>query len=374
MNPEIKLISDPNSEALEFTLSGVNVSIANAVRRTILSDIPILVFKTSPSDKNKANIINNTSRLNNEIIKQRLSCIPIHIKDIENFPYKNYQVEVNVENNTDSVLYVTTEDFKIKDLTTNKYLPEENVKDIFPANDYTGDYIDFVRLLPKTCEERPGEKLNMTCSFDISTAKDDGCFNVVSTCSYGFTVDEVLQEQTLEKKRQTWKDEGKTQDEIKFESKNWKLLDGKRITKKDSFDFIIQTIGIHSNYELAIIACQLLINKLKELDTMLESDEIKIIRSQNTMANSYDITLENEDYTIGKVIEYFLYSKFFEQKLMTYCGFKKLHPHDNYSIIRVAYPNPVEMSAIKGNLKESITDSIVSFDRIKKQFTKFVKI
>ena len=45
MNPKIDLKSDVN-DVLMFTLSGVNVSLANAIRRTILSDIQQIVFKT----------------------------------------------------------------------------------------------------------------------------------------------------------------------------------------------------------------------------------------------------------------------------------------------------------------------------------------
>jgi DNA-directed RNA polymerase subunit L len=41
-------------------------------------------------------------------------------------------------------------------------------------------------------------------------------------------------------------------------------------------------------------------------------DIIKV--SENTLANSYDIILENEDYTIGKVIEYALYFNLFESE------------------------------------------------------------
>ena len=114
MNPALEPFeSEDNS--FGFTLSGVNVSIANALRRTILSDIPLVVFRTTPNELNKCSIITNTTRLNNEIIKQRLSCIPIHIKDVEEFPLKNYIMEVNVENTTDTIMYVTTEHFIIKD-------------------------------------------------------------------------------------------------------------------------------------------------------------------------------------------------------------------------------------------------------------------
>ena len=51
MNPHIEK-NNKKGDMLSFTLSGVNVSLANAIRRTILSDIPILVFKTTPYEEN----------------------------------------------------------------------------------------------------------------------------------------------------------------------------------------------------------------------------------------------------------------------------------------------------------------------------------
>ena len=196
MNPKVTNLTEQNN-ILTFTLSGLNVSLANAVRRTILSDIHTVVFRTSPYEENDAIIISNTSRLHNEGIKQRLSCIPIHITDL-NMPLENYIMEVNVENITDTTIYVTTKDFKIKDVTTDKYLTETDTRDIFPPNDF-GDYIDFVRLRPKISNEIPGENLHLTCKMSIGTAKQDGMFNVVSTCSYGFTTDEVKIEEELKK-------------------------------------------------------------------------------------------------------------------------------------------------------------------------------
>jgi DNA-directed RNA polymerase subunit L len=198
-------------------------------------------------------------------------------------------------------------------------------------------------------------------------------FNVVSTCSYGYTVDTVSQEATLEKLKQKWKDEGKNADEVNFEAKNWKLLDGMRITKQDSFDFIIQTVGVFDNIELVQKACEILIDKLQYQDSLIEKDELVIEKSQNTMANSYDIILENEDYTIGKVLEYFMYTKFYETKILTFCGFKKMHPHDSQSIIRVAYREPIDISTIKGNLKECIDGASQVFAKVRKDFARMVK-
>ena len=109
MIPSLKNTKEEN-DTLTFTLSNTNTSLANALRRTILSDIPIAVFKTFPQSDNLITIHKNTTRLNNEVLKQRLGCIPIHIKD-KDFPIQNYVVEINITNTTDSILYITTKDY-----------------------------------------------------------------------------------------------------------------------------------------------------------------------------------------------------------------------------------------------------------------------
>jgi DNA-directed RNA polymerase subunit L len=371
-NPRVEILSNPKDDEFKFTLSEVNVSIANALRRIILSEIPIVVFRVSPSDKNKCSVIANTCGLNNEIIKHRLSCIPIHIKDVDTFPIKNYIMELNVQNNTDTTIYVTSNDFVIKDLVTGKPLPGDKIREIFPADDITGDYIDFVRLKAKSAEEIQGKIINLTSEFDIGTAKEDGAYNVVSTCAYGNTIDEATQEAKLAQLKQKWKDEGKKESEIEFEAANWKLLEGKRIFKKDSFDFVIQSIGIYTNIELLTLACKVMIEKLQSLNTTIEKDEIDIKIADSTIPNCYDIRLHNEDYTIGKVIEYFLLKNFYETGILTFSGFKMLHPHDTYSLIRVAYTKPVDVSYVKGNLIECISISVDTFTKIRKEFLKLV--
>ena len=372
MNPIVEQFSEKKDE-LTFTISGINVSLANAIRRTILSDINIVVFRTSPYERNEANILVNTSRLNNEIIKQRLSCIPVFIKDIKEFPLDKYYIEVKVENISNSLMYVTTEDFIIKDIATNKPISESKTREVFPPSN-TGHFIDFVRLRPKISDELPGESIHLTCKFSIGNAKEDGMFNVVSTCAYGFTPDTPKIQETLGKKRADWKQEGKTDIEINFESRNWELLDALRITKKDSFDFTVQTIGIYSNFELLNKACDILLDQFNELNILIETNEITIQKSQNTMSNSFDIILKNEDYTIGKALEYLLYAKFYEGiKSLTYCGYKKMHPHDNDSIIRLAYEENIDVSFIKQNLLECVSDAIQIYKRVKKEIIKINK-
>lgn len=360
-------------DTLTFTLSNVDVSYANALRRTIISDIPVVVFKTAPHEENKCNIIHNTSRLNNEIVKQRLGCIPICIKDL-NIPFKNYLLEVDVENKTDTTLIVTTKDFKVKNLTTNSYLEENDLRKIFPAYippNGKGEYfIDFLKLRPKISDDIPGEKIKLTCEFSISTARNDSMFNVTGTCSYGCTPDEEKIHQELAIRKQQWKDQDKNDKEIKFEADNWLLLEGMRYVKKYSFDFILQSIGIYENTEIVSKACGILVDKFTNLSKIIENDEISIEQSFTTLENSYDIILENEDYTVGNILNFEIYSVFYiDLKKLTYVGFKKMHPHDNHSVLRLAFTSDADNKAtVKIILINTIKEVVKKFNNIKSWF------
>lgn len=358
---------------MTFTISNIDVSYINAIRRTILSDIQIVVFKTTPYEENTATIFVNTSRLNNEIVKQRLSCIPINIDylDTTKDSIENYLLELDVENKTDTSIIVTTKDFKILNTVSNKYLDEGQVKKIFPpfippsgSEEY---YIDFLRLRPKISEEIPGERIKLTCKFSIGTARDDSMFNVTGTCAYGCTTDPDKIEEQLEIRKQKWKDEGKKEDEIKFEAANWKLLEAMRYTIKNSFDFVIESVGIYSNEKIIIESCKFLIKKLEGLKNLTETDELEIKRSDNVLENCYDVTLVNEDYTIGNMLNYELYKVFYtELEQINYVGFKKLHPHDTDSILRISLIDTTKgISTIKVMLIASIDDAIKKIKAVK---------
>jgi len=65
-------------------------------------------------------------------------------------------------------------------------------------------------------------------------------------------------------------------------------------------------------------------------------------------------------------------SSFYEKGILTYCGFKMLHPHDAYSLLRVAYKEPIVIDSIKNDLKTCIEYSIETFTKIRKEFLKLV--
>ena len=372
MNPKITNRNEIDN-IITFTLEGVNVCIANAIRRVVLSEISTFVFKTFPYEENNCNFIKNTTLFNNEVLKQRLSCIPIHIKEI-NIPLDNYIMELNVKNETNEILNVTSNDFKIKNINTNEYLSKEKMKEIFPPfipiDKNVEYYVSFVKLRPKISEEIAGEHINLTCKFSLGTAKEDGMFNVVGTCSYGNTIDDVKVNNELKLRVIQWKEQHKdNKEDIENEIKNWKLLEGLRYFKQNSFDFIIQTLGVFSNSEILYKACEVIIQKINVIEMSISNNEIKIKKSKNTMDNCYDIVLENEDYTIGNLLQFVLFSKFYEEnKILNYCGFKKEHPHDSNSIIRLAYIEQVNEENIKLNLNAVNIIVLNIFNKLKDMF------
>ena len=366
MNPQFSEISE-NDQIFKFTLSGLNVSLANALRRTILTDIPTVVIKTDTYKDNQCKITANTSRLHNEILKQRLSCVPIHMKELDVLPDK-YIVEVDVKNDTDGVIYVTTEDFKIKNKTSGNYLTKDETQRIFPPCEKTQSYIDFMRLRPKISDTIPGEELTFTADFTVSTAKESSMFNVVSKCTYGNTPD-------IEKINEKWQEiEAKlrTQDDIKdsdieFQKRNFYLLDAQRISVKDSFDFAIKSVGVYGNREVVQMASKILFEKFRDFIQNIESDIVPILNSETTMDNCFDVHLENEDYTMGKVLEYILYEKFYMgDKSLNYCGFKIFHPHDTKGVIRLAFTDSGDKSDVKRILDSAALNAQLVFKKMYK--------
>lgn len=407
MKPIIANYNNNKEQQFTFTLESCDVSIANAIRRIILSDINQYVFKTFPHAENRANFTVNTTRLHNELLKQRLGCIPIHhLHTIDGFQndYKNYVVEVDVKNDTDTIRYVTTEDFKVKkaknieksggsiddDDTVYEYLSESAVQKIFPPDSISGQYIEFARLLPKLSSNATGgEALAFTCTLEISNAKFDGMYNVAHTCAYNCTPDEKeiekqwkVKEKALREGFESSSSASSITEQLAHAKKNWELLDAQRIFVPDSFDFIIETVGVYTNVQLVTKACDIMIKKCEKLladmehSTSMSSSSIGVkniiefAHELTTMKHAFCINLIGEDYTLGKVVEYLLFSNYYNKAdgIVSFCGFKKPHPHSLDSFIIVAFKEATELSKVQEYVSKVVTECISIFKSLFESF------
>ena len=374
---------DETDATFKFTLSGLNVSLANAIRRTVQDDIPVYVF-----DVKTCKIDVNTGRLHNEILKHRLECIPIHskvdvdgwlAKRLEHNIFEKYVMELDVKNESEQTIYVTTADFKIKNKTTGRQLTSAEMERLFPKNKLTNSNIIFARLRSAVSETMPGEHLKLSCEFMISSGAVNSSFTAVCCSVYGNTIDSEAADKAWESTENRLRDDagkrGESIDpsEIAFQKKNFQILDRQRHYVVDSFDFNVESVGIYEPRELCKNACVILQHQFTELAEEIDVRDDLIHVSETTMDNCFDFILEHNDYTIGKVIEYYLYDKGFIAKGGTprikYCGFKKLHPHDEHSIIRVSYiAKESDKNWFKNDLKNACEECAVIFRAISKKF------
>ena len=112
---------------LTFTLSGdekygLDKSIVNGIRRTLLTDIHSVAF-----DPDNIIIEKNTGSLHNEFLKHRISLIPLYI-DPETYNY-SLLFELKVEMNDDTTMNVYNGDFNIYPLK-NEYLEKVESGDV----------------------------------------------------------------------------------------------------------------------------------------------------------------------------------------------------------------------------------------------------
>ena len=245
-------------------------------------------------------------------------------------------------------------------------MTEQETRKIFPKNPISQSFIDFVRLRPKISEMIPGEQIKLTCEFSVSTAKVNSMYNVVSKCSYSNTIDVIKKNEVWEKQLNELNAvDGITREEIEFQKKNFEFLDAQRYFIEDSFDFVIQSVGVYENNDIVKRGCVVLQHKFIDFIKQIDSDVVPIHKSESTIDHCFDIVLENEDYTMGKAIEYILHDLFYmKEKKLSYCGFKKFHPHDNESIIRIAFKDNLDKTEARQSLRTACVMAQEVFTKI----------
>jgi DNA-directed RNA polymerase subunit L len=320
---------------MTFQLSEVDKSFANAIRRTIIGNIPIPVFKAKDCV-----IHTNTTRFTNEIIKSRIACLPIHQTNFT----QSFTLEYNKKNEEDHTIYLTTEGFKRADLFKPTVLQGFDGKE--------SRYPDWLRL-------RTGEEISFTATSSAGTANECGAYNVAGTCSYGFTQDKHASEVAFREQERVPK-------------ADWDLLDGRRYVVPNSFEFVLESIVIE-NRVLLLVASDIL-----QLQFNHCKDSMTIHTASTTMEDCYEVHISGDytingvtielggDYTIGKMLEYEIYQKF-KEGTVSYVSFYKKHPHDTIGILKIA-----SRGASEENIRTMVKDACEHCIATCKQFSSIV--
>jgi len=356
MEPIVSNLSE-TEEALRFELSNVDVSVVNSLRRVVLTNIDQLVFRGFPHAENQLSFEKNNTKFNNEFLKHRIQNVPIFESDLSKFEnfVKNYCVKLNVSNETNTRKEVTTKDFKIVHKESGKSIGDTESRKLFPPDKITADYILLAVLMPKVSETDEAEQLSLTLQFSVGNAKQDSCWNVVSKCAYFNKPDDPKVKKAIA-------------DKPKEEKRDFELLDAQRIFVQNHFVFHLTSLGVFTNQEILQKACSFLIERMTDFSRFLE--KASFVTSQYGAMEpfglyqqepGYSLRIEEDDYTIGKLIENHLNLMY--GKEIYYISFKKDHPHDSHCFVYFQYKNPVELETITLQLSQvskKITDTYKS--------------
>jgi DNA-directed RNA polymerase subunit L len=358
---DVKIMNVVNAEELSFEIADADVCIINAMRRVLLSEVPSLVFRGFPHKDNKINIIKNNSKFNNEYIKHRIQCIPIFMSDPSQFELitTQYQLRLNVANNTNNLIYVTSDQFVLYKKGSDKPLPDSDkqIRKMFPADPISGGNIPICCLRPRIADIDDVEEIQMILDFSIGISKEDACWNVVTKCCFENKKDDDRFARILKKEPKAVEAHFKTQAEIDNymriemspeEIRDFEIIESQRVFIPNHFIMYVQSVGIYSNEYLISFAANYMIRRLDEFNSFLSTASIKNVcfnsdnyclsRDTTTLKKVITLYVKQDDYTMGKIIEKYLY--YMTKKEVFYVSFKKEHPHDTHSLVLFCYKNP----------------------------------
>jgi DNA-directed RNA polymerase subunit L len=358
-----------------FSISDIDLSIVNSLRRTILADIDNVAFHfdIGNRDPEKADIfvkVNDTP-LHNEFLAQRISMIPIHLSndEIKHWDPEDYEFSIDVTNTTNAHVLVTSKDILVKknDTVDNK-LREQ----MFPKNAITNDYISITKLPPSTNNKHT--KLEATLVAIKGTAEKSACWSAISLCTYFNSIDEKRNKVKMDEYVKKHKDTLSKDNAIV----RYNTLDYQRAYKRNEycepnhFTFKLEPECLLSPFTIVNNALTIMCNKMQKL---IEFDEDKITIEKSD--NVYSITVNEENHTMGNLIQALLYNihvRMKKGKEIAFVGYFVPHPLDKRIVIKITLnPDFIENAdyQMRDTLIESFREIKLMLDDVLKHWQGF---
>ena len=378
-------IKDTSTEnRLEFDIKGndeygLDKTIVNAIRRTLLSSIETYAFRTSYNNPGITIEVNNTS-LHNEFILDRIGLIPLYLdtKMVEDNPLNYLFVLNHKHDNSEPVRLITADDFKIyelkktvknsadyqsgliKDIDKNNYdlskeIPDKIKKEIFRP--FQNEYYSIITETKSTNSDENIQELVLFGSPSVSIAKEDARWQAVSCATYSYKTNVDLLENVLKEKITI-----KNPENVETFKNEFIISQGPRYFHRDNrgepyyYDFIVESQHYLNSKELFIRANEIIIETLDEFEDTLvkivEGDDIQYIKFMFNDNNTINMLIEmppiiNEkvewhgfDDTLGSIIQAHISNKLIKEgSLLNLCGYKRTHPLEDKILFTMSMNN-----------------------------------
>jgi DNA-directed RNA polymerase I and III subunit RPAC1 len=320
------------------------VSYANTLRRIILCEVPTVGFRAEilkDGSTSDIKIEKNTTAMSNEMLAHRIGLLPVHASPVDWDPDR-YIFKLDVENKSNSVKDVFASDIEVYELIDGTPTPVDNAK-FFKKNLYTNDTCLIATLKPNLANQTP-ETIAFTAKATVGIGKENMRYSTVSQCSYSYTRDnsEAKEEQLFIK----WLDSHKKINSVDLDSerlatykREFETMEVARCYvmnakgEPSSFDFTVETVGVHSPYDIVADALRILVKRCYAYAAIDKGDLPDSVKIQPTKkeAKGYDIYFQNEDHTLGNLLTTWMDENILDptaskEGTISYCGYCIPHP------------------------------------------------
>jgi len=285
-------ISRLSSSSIEFDIIGIDASIANALRRIMLAEVPTVAIED-------VFVWNNTSLVHDEVLAQRLGLVPLKIDprlvdmrtdegatDLNTIVFKlvvNCRRIPNVPKTEKDPAKLYTNSI----VTTNslEWEPKGDQVEMF-GNDAPRPVQDDIVLV----KMRPGQEIRAEMHCVKGIAKDHAKFSPVATASYRLLPHIVIHEPIPEadclkfqscfspgvieivdnpRGGKTCRVKNPRNDSVSREVLRHPEFEGKVTLGRvrDHFIFNVESTGVYTPQEIPLEACEVLLSKIRTLKT-----------------------------------------------------------------------------------------------------------
>lgn len=346
----------------KFRLTNVNTTIANTLRRAILTLTPSVGFRTEPYEKSEVVISVNTTPLVNEMIAHRVGMIPIKA-DPRTFKPELYEFVLDMRNDTKDLMDVRAGDIQV--FMKNPENPLEppvklNAAEYFPPDPITGETILITRLRPQWNPTAQKEQITFKARASVSTGTENIRWSPVSQSSYEFTRD--TNPEHIQAVFSGWLATNKKiadpttlpEEQRAILMREFETMEIQRCYLKDDkgeandFTFHIESIGVQAItdiVQMALVRCMDLVTKYTDLDTVMP--ETVRIQEGDSRFPSVEVIFTNEGHTLGNLLETYICENNIDGTMepkASYVGYKVPHPLRPEMFVRLGLEDSANIS------------------------------
>lgn len=347
-----------------FTLQPSHVTYANTLRRLILTGVETVAFRadmTSTGTTTDVVVKRNDTPMTNEMFAHRIGLLPINVKEPLKWNPDRYIFKLNVTSDKDSIRYVKSADFEVRELVATEDEPViVSTEQFFPPNPITGDTCLIASLQPGSGPTQ--QVVEVVAKATIGTGRENARFMPVSQCSYEYTRDEdperrdELFNKWLIQTKKISETLDKASEKYQALLREFNTMEVARCFLVDdkgepySYDFTIETIGVLPIEYIVQRACEVgenMCNRYVNMDKGDLPDEVTI-SSAATRIIGYDFLVRGHDHTLGNLLQTYLVENHIQgtaEPKVTYAGYSVPHPLRDEMVLRIGVADGEEMTA-----------------------------